>query len=115
MLTPTDFLKINVDASFVASNCETGIGGVCRNEEGRWVQGFKIKMHLPNAYDAELTAIKEGLNWAIANNWNKFILISDCKKAVDVIISQDQNRDHLTHVINYCRTDFFRPKKRSFP
>ncbi|KMT17743.1 hypothetical protein BVRB_2g034940 [Beta vulgaris subsp. vulgaris] len=83
---------------------KAGLGGVCRGQDGNWILGFKKKLYLEEAYEAEIMAIKESLLWAGKNGWRNVIIATDCKRAVEDIYSQDRTKSRLTKVLNICRT-----------
>ncbi|KMT07104.1 hypothetical protein BVRB_6g154320 [Beta vulgaris subsp. vulgaris] len=83
---------------------ETGLGGLCRDDRGNWVKGFREKYFCRNSKEAELKAVITGIQWAQAEGWNEFIIASDCKQIVEEINSLEESRDQLTRMTNLCRT-----------
>lgn len=59
---PVGWLKLNTDASTVKHNPDSvGIGGLIRNENGEWANGFRSKIGMCNVLTTDLWAIREGL------------------------------------------------------
>uniref|UniRef100_A0A803LKW3 RNase H type-1 domain-containing protein n=1 Tax=Chenopodium quinoa TaxID=63459 RepID=A0A803LKW3_CHEQI len=84
---PSNFFKVNCDASFVPSTKESGCAVVCRDSRGSWIVGISWKGYLPSSHEAELKAIELGLSLIKNENWQNSILVSDAKRAIDEISS----------------------------
>lgn len=58
------FLKLNIDGAWKAEGDKSGIGGVFRDERGKWEFGFSKRIEAGSAEAAELLAIREGVQIA---------------------------------------------------
>lgn len=87
-----------MDASH--GNSKSSLGGVFRDNYGRWIVGFTKNIEAMGSLEAELKAIKEGLK--IAHEWNLFPLQieSDCAEAIKAILHGNKSFDNI---ISYCR------------
>ncbi|KAK7376153.1 hypothetical protein VNO78_35007 [Psophocarpus tetragonolobus] len=84
---PPDFVKINCDGAF--STChgsKASAGGVVRDWEGKFAVGFS---HLLNncetVVEAELLAIKIGIQVTISKGFKKLVVESDSYSAIQLI------------------------------
>uniref|UniRef100_A0A803MDU4 RNase H type-1 domain-containing protein n=1 Tax=Chenopodium quinoa TaxID=63459 RepID=A0A803MDU4_CHEQI len=98
---PQNFLKINVDASFIKHSKQAGCAGISRDDKGNWIQGFQWKGYFSSAKDAELKAVSLALNWITENGWQNCHIETDCKTIV--LELTDRNNTVLTPSIHECR------------
>ena len=71
------FVKINVDASFVAKTLSGASGAVARDENGNFISAASWLMpHVPNVDSAEMTAIRNGFYLAASIGCSKLTIES---------------------------------------
>lgn len=70
-ILPTDWKKIDTDASFKDTNSVTRIGAICRDHNGVWIQGVARHVYCTDALEAELKAVKEALSWISQTQWTQ--------------------------------------------
>ncbi|OMO90520.1 reverse transcriptase [Corchorus capsularis] len=76
-------IKINVDASFVVSRYEAGLGVVCRDAEGRVLLCAKSRINfVPDSMYAEMYAIRFGVLLARYYGYLNCCVESDCLLAI---------------------------------
>ncbi|KAK9005282.1 hypothetical protein V6N11_042725 [Hibiscus sabdariffa] len=63
------------------------IGGAIRNSEGDWIVGFVISIGFSNCLHAELWAVFEGLKLAWEFGFERLLIQSDSRQAVDLVNS----------------------------
>lgn len=82
------WLKIKCDASLVEDSVGMGIGCCVRNAGGNLIRASSIHKNISvSVLVAELLAIGEGVVLAIDAGAQKIIVESDCKSAIDLILS----------------------------
>lgn len=82
------YVKINVDASFIAATHIAGIGIVARNHDGSISYGRRRKFsHVQNAEVGETLAMDCGIDLALQQGWHNIIVESDCLTLVKAVQS----------------------------
>ncbi|MCI24657.1 ribonuclease H protein, partial [Trifolium medium] len=71
------WFALNTDGAAKIGEGKAGCGGVLRDEEGRWIEGFTKALGDTNAYIAELWGIFEGLCLAKRKRVTKLELRTD--------------------------------------
>jgi ribonuclease HI len=71
------WIALNTDGAAKQDSSRAGCGGVLRDEDGRWIQGFSKNLGSTTAYIAELWGIYEGLCMAKRRNIRKVELLTD--------------------------------------
>ncbi|CAA0815341.1 Polynucleotidyl transferase- ribonuclease H-like superfamily protein [Striga hermonthica] len=76
---------LHTDGSSIGNTGPSGFGAVLRNHEGVWIEG--ISGNLGNADNslAEVVAILEGLNLAVARRFTTLTCYSDSQEALRLI------------------------------
>ncbi|KAJ1424457.1 Ribonuclease H-like superfamily [Sesbania bispinosa] len=80
-----DFVKLNVDGSFLIESRSMATRGVVRDSNGTWLSGFSIKDGQGTVLQAELNVILKGLSLAWEKGWTKVICESDSVEAIHLI------------------------------
>ncbi|KAK7382133.1 hypothetical protein VNO80_00850 [Phaseolus coccineus] len=82
---PKGFVKINCDGGFTLEGRKGSAGGVVRDCEGEFLFGFSTALRVGSAAEAELFAIKIGMELAISMGYKNLIVESDSQTAVQLI------------------------------
>ncbi|KAI4313564.1 hypothetical protein L6164_026529 [Bauhinia variegata] len=82
---PIGGVKCNVDGSSRKAQHSAGCGGVYRDGQGKWVNGFARKLGYCSSMKAEILAIYTGLAEAWRLGFRNLIIESDSKSAVDLV------------------------------
>lgn len=85
---PQNFVKINVDSSFLFKSKESCLAAVCRDPLGSWLGGIAMNTFCTDAHEAEVRAIHMCLQWAKQQRWDATIISSYCKKVVEEILKK---------------------------
>ncbi|KAJ1414561.1 Ribonuclease H-like superfamily [Sesbania bispinosa] len=105
------FFKLNVDGYWSKNPSYMGIGGVLRDHEGRWVEGFSACFVGGDPLRVELLAMKEGIQLA----WTKGITSLICEThSLEVVQSLDNyvesplhpHKDILSIIEEFLRKDW---------
>lgn len=76
--------KINTDASWRKDGKAVG-GGVVRIHDGRWVSGFSVKFQARDPPEAELRAMRFGLEFIKALEIDKFDVEIDAEEIIKIL------------------------------
>ncbi|OMO86355.1 reverse transcriptase [Corchorus capsularis] len=57
------WFKLNSDGSFIGNPGRGGVGAIIHNHEGNWVTGSHRSIGIVSSVEAELWALRDGLNW----------------------------------------------------
>ncbi|XP_070015524.1 uncharacterized protein [Nicotiana sylvestris] len=68
---PSGHIKLNIDGSFKEALSLCGFGGVFRDNNGQWIVGFHGNLPETTPLQAELMALKTGLQIAIRQGFTK--------------------------------------------
>ncbi|KAK8647508.1 hypothetical protein V6N13_121243 [Hibiscus sabdariffa] len=85
---PSNFIKVNCDASFDSSKKLAGLAAVARNCHGKIVDGINAQVHSSSAHVAECLALRLGSSLIRQHSWQNVQVESDCKIAIDMINHQ---------------------------
>lgn len=96
-------IKVNVDASFCPTSGLVGIAEVGRDNTGAWVGAYLRSTNSSIALMAELLVIREGFLLCSEKQWSTWLIASDCKKAVNLILASNSPNDSCIHIILDCR------------
>lgn len=79
-------VKINVDASFLADNFSGSCGVIARNDQGQFLGATtQLIPHVSTIEEAEMIAIRCGLNLATNLGCTKLVIESDSTSALEAI------------------------------
>lgn len=81
---PPGRIKINTDGSSVDHGW-VSFGGLARDDQGWWLEGFFGRIGYASPLKAELWGIKRGLKLAKDRGWRKAIIEKDCETALELI------------------------------
>ncbi|XP_024156008.1 uncharacterized protein LOC112163991 [Rosa chinensis] len=86
--------KLKVDGSFVPQIPHGGVGGILRDDTGKFKAAFIFPIQsVASAKQVELCAIKEGLEILKALQISNVVIETDCLEAVSDIADR-----HFTHI-----------------
>ncbi|KAK7411899.1 hypothetical protein VNO78_03342 [Psophocarpus tetragonolobus] len=97
---PQDFVKINCDGAFSSFHGnKASAGGVVRDWKGKFVIGFSTLLNkCDTVIEAELLAIKIGIQETISMGFKKLVIESDSYTAVQ-LINQGVQTSHPYHAL----------------
>lgn len=81
------FMKVNVDASWSASNCEGIVGVVVWNAEAWFMAAGKWQTHAPSAKAAEANVIFVGCEFAKSMDLQQIVVESDSKENISCLLN----------------------------
>lgn len=79
------WLKLNTNASII--NGHAGVGGLIRDSNGNWVEGFSKSIGTSSVLMAELWAMRDGIRMAKSLNIQSLLINMDCSEVVNLITS----------------------------
>jgi len=82
---PKGFIKVNCDGAYTYDGKKAAAGGVIRDSEGEFLFAFSSVLRVDSAAEAELFAIKLGMEIAISMGYNNIVVESDSLTAVQLI------------------------------
>lgn len=83
---PRGFFKLNCDGAFTVYGNKGAAGGVLRDWKGEFILGFSDALiECSSALEAELWAIKIGMQTVVARGYRNLIVESDSLKAIQII------------------------------
>ncbi|GAV67425.1 RVT_3 domain-containing protein [Cephalotus follicularis] len=80
--------KLNFDGSCRGRGCKASIGGVFRNHKAEFVLGYAESIGKSSSTNAELAALRRGLELVLENGWTHIWLEGDAKTLVDIIVQR---------------------------
>lgn len=98
-----EFVKLNVDGSARLAAGTSAAGGVCRDDEGRWLFGFSTRLGNNSAHSAELQAVSYGLTTAWEEGYRKIILESDSELVTSALNNMNRNIASEGALMEQCR------------
>jgi ribonuclease HI len=101
---PLDGFKLNTDGSSLGNPSLAGGGGVIRNHVGDWVGGFSRAIGVTTSVQAELRALKDGLNLAIDLGILNLEIEMDSLVAVELVNSIATLNAFLSTIVTDCRS-----------
>jgi ribonuclease HI len=101
---PVGWFKLNKDGSSLGNPGLAGGGGVIRNHVGDWVGGFSRAIGITTSVQAELRALKDGLNLAIDLGILNLEIEMDSLVAVECINSITTPNAFLSTIVSDCRS-----------
>lgn len=88
-------IKLNTDGATKRVPGPGGCGGILRDHQNRWVMGFYTALALTTPLEAELKAIKCGLQLAAQHNITHLEIESDALEALECILTGTPFYDNL--------------------
>ena len=95
--------KLNTDGASRGNPGKSGAGGLIRNHEGRWVAGFCHNIGTTNSLEAELIAIRDGLELVNRLKLMNVDVETDSKLSVQLIAGSIFRGDHVNSLVSDCR------------
>ncbi|XP_024033121.1 uncharacterized protein LOC112095413 [Morus notabilis] len=84
---PIGTIAISVDASVV--ECKVGLSALARDHQGEVIDILVGQSHVDLVLEGELKGILMGVRLASEKGWSAVIIQSDCKMAVDALVSKE--------------------------
>jgi ribonuclease HI len=100
---PVNWAKLNTDGSVMGESGLAGGGGVIRNYLGNWVGGFSRSIGITTSVQAELRALKDGLQLALDLEIPNLEIEMDSTVAVKLLHSTNSPNAFLSSIVNDCR------------
>uniref|UniRef100_A0A2N9HXU9 CCHC-type domain-containing protein n=1 Tax=Fagus sylvatica TaxID=28930 RepID=A0A2N9HXU9_FAGSY len=104
VVPPLGWFKLNTDGSSLGNPGLAGGGGIIRNHEGDWVGGFSRAIGITTSVQAELRALKDGLNLAIDLRILNLEIEMDSLVAVELVNSITTPNTFLSTIVTDCRS-----------
>jgi ribonuclease HI len=101
---PLGWFKLNTDGASLGNPGLAGGGGVIRNHLGDWVGGFSRAIGVTTNVQAELRALKDGLNLAIDLGILNLEIEMDSLVAVQCVNSLSTPNAFLSTIVIDCRS-----------
>ena len=98
------WFKLNTDGSSLGNPGLAGGGGIIRNHVGDWVGGFSRAIGITTSVQAELRALKDGLNLAIDLRILNLEVEMDSLVAVELVNSITTPNAFLSTIVTDCRS-----------
>ena len=103
VVPPVGWYKLNTNDSSLGNPGLAGGGGVIRNHLGDWVGGFSRAIGITTSVQAELRALKDGLNLAINLGIPNLEIEMDSLVAVELVNSITIPNAFLSTIVTDCR------------
>ena len=97
------WLTLNTDGSVVGNFGVAGGGGLIRDTNGEWVTGFARKIGKTSSFQAELWALRDGLQLCLQNQAQAVHVDLDSKTIVDALNSQDYSNSIVSSIMEDCK------------
>lgn len=85
------WLKLNTDGSIYSNPTSAAMGGLIRDDHGRWVEGFRGRLPECSITFAELWAVRQGLIQAWERRPPAIIIEMDSEVGMKLIQHADTN------------------------
>ena len=96
-------VKINVDASFTLENLSGSCGVIARNNQCQFLgTASDLLAHVPNVEEAEMIAIRCGLNLAANLGCTKLVIESDSTMALEAVSDPNAYMGPAVPIIAEC-------------
>lgn len=97
---PTIEYKLNTDGSTSTTAKTSGLGGVVRDREGKWILGFMGNIFQTDNVLAEIQALVVGLKIVRERNLTPIEISVDCQVIIHLL-----SNNHLlySHILHDCR------------
>lgn len=80
-----EFVKLNTNSTVKGNPCHAGLGGILRDEQGKWLGGYYGKVGISTSLVAEIWSIREAIEIAKEFGINKLTVETDSKLAVEML------------------------------
>lgn len=100
---PTGMVKLNIASSLKVLKQLATAGGIFRDHNGNWLEGFSIKFVISEILQAKMFAVREGLRLAVEKGLTDIIVETDSKEVVQLIHHADASSHPLAASVLYCR------------
>lgn len=100
---PLGWHKLNTDGSFVGAHGLAGCGGVIRDSEGCWIEGFAMSINTTSSISAELWALREGLRLCINAHLRSVEIEIDASAVISFLASNTNTNGDPSALIDDCR------------
>uniref|UniRef100_A0A2N9GQQ4 RNase H type-1 domain-containing protein n=1 Tax=Fagus sylvatica TaxID=28930 RepID=A0A2N9GQQ4_FAGSY len=101
---PLGWFKLNTDGSSLGNPGLAGSGRVIRNHVGDWVGGFSRAIGVTTSVQAELRALKDGLNLAIDLGILHLEIEMDSLVAIVLVKSISTPNAFMSTIVTDCRS-----------
>ena len=95
--------KLNTDGSLVGANGLAGCGGVIRDSNGCWINGFTMSINTTSSIATELWALREGLHLCVNAHIQAVEIELDASAAISLLASNISSNRDLSGLIDDCR------------
>ena len=95
--------KVNTDGSRINVTGISGVGGVLRDSNGAWIQGFSVNLGASSILEAELWGIFWGLKLAWDYGYRDVEIECDSVVAVTLLTSATVSTHPLYSIISCCK------------
>ncbi|CAN1773878.1 Putative ribonuclease H protein At1g65750, partial [Linum perenne] len=92
---------VHTDGSRYTHSSSTAIGGLIRNDQGRFIQAFTANMGDCTITRAEICAIVQGMKLAWDLGIRKLLIQLDSEAAVAILLREDTNHQHAILVSEF--------------
>jgi hypothetical protein len=82
---PTGFVKLNTNGSVLRNSGHASSGGLRRDNNGNWIQGFSHFLGITNSLVAELWGLWDGLTLARDLHISRLVVELDAKAVIDLL------------------------------
>lgn len=103
-LPPLGWCSLNTDGSYLSELQLAGAGGVIRDHQGQWMGGFAKCLGNMNSFQAELWAVREGLQTALQCHLFFIQLNIDSQAVVNAIQDDSESNHAYGNLISNCRS-----------
>ena len=94
---------MNTDGSLVGANGLAGCGGVIRDSNGCWIEGFAMSINTTSSIAAQLWALREGLHLCVDAHIQAVEIELDASAAISLVVSNINSNVDLFGFIDHCR------------
>ncbi|KAM7525590.1 hypothetical protein LguiA_015492 [Lonicera macranthoides] len=101
---PAGIVKINTDGSCLGNPGPAGFGGVARDNQGNWLEGFAGFIGKATILKAELWAVREAMMLIKRKHWLYAIVEVDSSNVCDLLKGEDVEEHPLKVLIQDCKS-----------
>ena len=100
---PKGWKKLNTDGCVQCESLKVRVGGVLKDEDGAYIQGFSINLGCCSVEAAELWAILHGMKMAWEVSSKCLLIEFDCLVVVQWLNSMGEPSNPLDALIQECK------------